>query len=240
MKTALLKMSFWAKNNTRIAQTILVLFSLCNATLFFVIGSLMQGSFKISDFTPYFLVLLALLISFLYNKVAKKFLIKKALIGLMYLNASMLSCYFGYEQALLASRENTWVLQSASLYPTASPNPTHWTEELPNHRKSVRKLIRQYKSTLKNYIEKHFKGTKKIWLKILLTLLAWVLYGALLIGVAAIACSYSCAGKEFEAVLIGFGGLVLLTLAFAVVVVKIWRKKPKDKKSKKVETEEVQ
>ncbi|GIV29953.1 MAG: hypothetical protein KatS3mg028_1019 [Bacteroidia bacterium] len=56
MKKASLKIAFGAKENSRFAQTLIVLISFGLGTLFFVAGALLQGSWEIPAITPYFLL----------------------------------------------------------------------------------------------------------------------------------------------------------------------------------------
>ncbi|WP_448528064.1 hypothetical protein [Raineya sp.] len=232
MKKASLKIAFWAKENSRFAQTLIVLISFGLGTLFFVAGALLQGSWEIPAITPYFLLGLSLLLFFGYFRVGSSFLLKKICIALMFGDAFLLFGYFGYEQAFEASRENPWVWQSASTNFTArNSTATHWSEEIPNHRKMARRLIRQYKPLFKTYTNKHLKGARKLWAKILLTVAGAVVYLFVMAFVAALSCSASCSGFTTEAALIGWGGFFLATTGLVFLLIWIWNDKPRKNQS---------
>ncbi|MCS6795459.1 MAG: hypothetical protein NZ516_05830 [Raineya sp.] len=233
MKKIALKIAFWANSHVRLAQMLIFLIATLLCTLSFIIGVLLQGTWEIPAFTSYLLVVCTLLIWWIYYSKANSFLYKKTLIGLLFGLSFMLSAYFGYEQAFLATRENIWVRQNASLNFPASTS-THWTDDLPNYRKLVRKFIRAYKPLIKAYINKHYKGAKKVWLKILLTVLLSLVYFVLLVLIVVVACSAACSGYALDANLILWGGFSLTTAGFVFLLMKIW--KGKETKSDPVST----
>ncbi|MCS6795457.1 MAG: hypothetical protein NZ516_05820 [Raineya sp.] len=152
MKKIALKVALWANSHVHLAQMLIFLIATLICTLSFIVGVLLQGTWEIPAFTLcIILVVCVLAVGICYWK-TRRFPYKKSLIALIFLLPTYFTCGATYE--------NGWLRQNASLnFPVSTS--IYRADDLPKHRKLVRKFIRKYKSFIKTYINKHYKGRKK-------------------------------------------------------------------------------
>jgi uncharacterized membrane protein len=140
--------------------------------------------------------------------------------------------------------ENNSVFRKVGLQPTSTPN-SYEKETLKSitvansakidkgskkdqYRKKVVKIIKSFIEEIKKK-NKELNKQDRVFLKILLLLLAIIGYMLVMLIVSAAACSLACGGANAIAVLVGLGGYVFATIGLVRLIKRIFRKKQKPK-----------
>ena len=219
------KLSYFAKKNPKIAIIAIILGCIFLNTSAFLLG----GVWVILDYTfseaiIWAVVVLIPLIFFIYYKYKLNYLQRKLSEASVYFLTTVLA--FGLTFQFFSETESYSVPSNYELLYASTLAPP------PMGKKEIRKLVKEYKPLIKKYLEKKVgqKG-KKVWLKILLTVGASVLFVVLFYVLALISCTLSCAGQNVAAAAVGWGGFALLVWGLVVLLRAIWKKKPSEDQS---------
>lgn len=240
------RLSFWGKQHKWSSRFIIVFsFIIMNALAIFT-GSLFRD--LNINFSVGFLLLSILAFSFAWLKYpnekqdrSRTYALRKTCDSILIGSTFLMLTFFGNQQlnpfdnsALFASTVNSYSLpkDSAKAYKSVedfkkslydeSGKPLKWKER--------KKLLKQQVKAIKH--DKAMSDGGKVGLIILCVLLALILA----YGVAALACSLSCAGSDAAAVIVavlGLGGIVLLT----IFLIRSILRKSKKEKAKEVKEE---
>lgn len=240
------QLSFWAKQHKWSSRFIIVFSFLIMNALAIITGSLFND--LNINFPVWFLVLSILAFSFAWLKYpnedqdrGRTYVLRKTCDSILIGSTFLMLTFFGNHRLnpfdnsiLFASTVNSYSLpkDSTKAYKSVedfkkslydeSGKPLKWKER--------KKLLKEQVKAIKK--DKTISDGGKVGLIILCVLLALILA----YGVAALACSLSCAGSDAAAVIVavlGLGGIVLLTIFLIRSIIR----KSKKEKAKEVKEE---